>query len=141
MVPVLTNGGRSFKGAALYYLHDKRAAGEAERLTTARIAWAETVNLMTDDPERAWRMMATTAMAQAELKRAAGIKAGGRKLENPVLAYSLAWHPDERPDRAEQLAAARETLPGASSPNLTGACFRCDAFTVETESQSLGFVK
>lgn len=110
MVPVLTNGGRSFKGAALYYLHDKRQPGEAERLTTTRIAWVETVNLMTDDPERAWRMMATTAMAQAELKRAAGIKAGGRKLENPVLAYSLAWHPDERPDGAEQLTAARETL-------------------------------
>jgi hypothetical protein len=31
MVPAITEGGRSFKGAALYYLHDKRQPGEAER--------------------------------------------------------------------------------------------------------------
>ena len=34
MVPAITAGGRSFRGAALYYLHDKRRDGEAERLTT-----------------------------------------------------------------------------------------------------------
>ena len=42
MVPALTTGGRSFKGAALYYLHDKRRAGEAERLTTERVACGST---------------------------------------------------------------------------------------------------
>ena len=30
MVPAITAGGRSFRGAALYYLHDKRQDGEAE---------------------------------------------------------------------------------------------------------------
>lgn len=110
MVPAITAGGRSFKGAALYYLHDKRRDGEAERFTSDRMAWVETVNLPTGDPERAWRIMAHTALAQAELKAAAGTKATGRKLTKPVFAYSLAWHPGERPAKAEQMEAARASL-------------------------------
>ena len=99
MVPAVTEGGRSFKGASLYYLHDKRQAGEAERLTSDRVAWTHTVNLATDDPERAWRIMADTAMRQGEIKAAAGEKATGRKLTKPVYAYSLAWHPEQRADQ------------------------------------------
>lgn len=110
MVPVLTEGGRSFKGAALYYLHDKRREGEAARLTDERVAWTQTVNLPTDDADRGWRMMATTAMKADELKAAAGVKATGRKLTKPALAYSLSWHPDEKPSQAEQIETARETL-------------------------------
>jgi hypothetical protein len=110
MVPAITAGGRSFRGAALYYLHDKRRDGEAVRFTADRVAWAETVNLPTGDPERAWRIMAHTALAQGHLKAAAGIKATGRKLAKPVFAYSLAWHPQEKPDRAEMTAAARASL-------------------------------
>jgi hypothetical protein len=110
MVPAITQGGRSFKGAALYYLHDKRQPGEAERLTGERVGWTETVNLPTQDAERAWRMMVHTAMTQGELKAAAGEKATGRKLTKPVLAYSLAWHPDERPTKEDQLAAAYSSL-------------------------------
>ena len=110
MIPSLTDSGRSFKGAAAYYLHDKRQAGEAARSSADRVAWTETLNLGTDDPERAWRMMAHTAIAQAELKAAAGVKATGRKLTKPVMAYSLSWHPDEKPTRADQMNAARETL-------------------------------
>jgi len=110
MVPAVTEGGRSFKGAALYYLHDKRQAGEAERLTSDRLAWTHTVNLSSADPERAWRIMADTAMSQAELKAAAGEKATGRKLTKPVYAYSLAWHPEQRPDREHMLSAALDSL-------------------------------
>ncbi len=110
MVPAMTKGGRSFKGAAAYYLHDKRQAGEAERRTAERVAWAEVVNLPTDDPQRAWRMMATTAMKAEELKAAAGVKATGRKMTSPVFAYSLSWHPTEQPTKAEQIEAARATL-------------------------------
>lgn len=110
MVPALTKGGPSFKGAALYYLHDKRESGEAERLTAERVAWTHTLNLPTDDPDKAWRMMATTAMKAGELKAAAGVKATGNKLTKPALAYSLSWHPDEKPSQAEQIEAARETL-------------------------------
>jgi Relaxase/Mobilisation nuclease domain len=110
MVPAITAGGRSFRGAFLYYAHDKRRDGEAVRFTTDRVAWVETVNLPSGDPERAWRIMAHTALAQAELKAAAGTKATGRKLKNPVFAYSLAWHPGERPTKAQMMQAARSSL-------------------------------
>lgn len=110
MVPRMAKGGRSFKGSALYYLHDRREEGEAERLTSERVAWVETVNLGTADPERAWRIMAHTAMAQAELKAAAGVKATGRKLANPVQNFSLGWRPDERPTKADMLEAAHGAL-------------------------------
>lgn len=111
MIPRLTAGGTSFKGAALYYLHDKREEGEEERLTSDRVTWTYTLNLPTDDPERAWRMMAHTAMAQGELKTAAGIKATGRKLIKPVMAFSLSWSPDEPPPAPhEMLEAAQEAL-------------------------------
>ncbi|MCJ2015879.1 relaxase/mobilization nuclease domain-containing protein [Methylobacterium sp. E-065] len=110
MTPVETKTGRSFKGAAAYYLHDKLEDGQSVNAGTARIAWTENLNLATTDPERGWRMMTHTAIAQAQLKAAAGVKATGRKLTAPVYAYSLAWHPEEKPDRAEQLKAAKETL-------------------------------
>lgn len=103
MVPRIGQGGRSFKGAALYYLHDKKAD------TSDRVAFVETVNLPTNDPQRAVAHMIDTAAHADELKRAAGLKAG-RKLEKPVYTYSLAWHPDQAPTMAEQVAAARETL-------------------------------
>src|SRR2546423_14022669 len=110
MVPARTAGGGMLRSAARYYRHDKRQDGEAGRFTTDRVAWVETVNLPTGDPERAWKIMAHTALAQAELKAAAGIKATGRKLKNPVFAYSLAWHPGERPTKAEMREAARSSL-------------------------------
>jgi hypothetical protein len=110
MVPAITAGGRSFRGAFLYHAHDKRRDGEAVRLTADRVAWVETVNLPTGDPERAWKIMAHTALAQAELKAAAGTKATGRKLEKPVFAYSIAWHPGERPTKAQMMDAARSSL-------------------------------
>ena len=36
--------------------------------------------------------------------------AAGRKLEKPVLHYTLSWGKDERPDRADMNRAAEETL-------------------------------
>ena len=74
MVPAITAGGRSFRGAALYYAHDKRRDGEAVRFTTNRVAWVETVNLPTGDPERAWRIMAHTALAQGRIESGGGNK-------------------------------------------------------------------
>jgi hypothetical protein len=110
MVPAVTETGRSFKGAFAYYAHDKRREGEAERLTSERVAWTHTINLATDDPERAWRIMAHTAMRQDELKAAAGGKKTGRKLTQPVYAYSLAWHPEQRPTKDHMLSTALDSL-------------------------------
>lgn len=103
MVPRVAKSGASFKGAALYYLHDKQAN------TNERVAFTETVNLPTNDPDRAVAHMIDTAAHADDLKREAGLKAG-RKLQKPVYAYSLAWHPTEAPTMAEQIAAAKQTL-------------------------------
>ncbi len=104
MIAKLAARGASFKGAGNYYLHDKEAQ------SSERIAWTETVNLRTVDPERALRVMAGTAMDRDAIKEAAGIKASGRSSDKVVQTYSLSWHPDEQPTKAEMLAAARESL-------------------------------
>lgn len=104
MVPKVAGKGRSFKGAGLYYLHDKQA------LTSERVQFTHTVNLPTEDAEKAMGWMAHTAMRQAEIKAAAGGVAKGRKLTSPVYAYSLSWSPDEEPTQEQMLAAGMETL-------------------------------
>lgn len=112
MTPKVAATGTSFKGAAQYYLHDKRQAGEAERLTNARVAWTETRNLVADDPEIAWRIMAATSKDQARIKAQAGVKATGAQSAQHVYTYSLSWHPDEagRLTREDMVRAADETL-------------------------------
>jgi hypothetical protein len=106
MVPKLAAKGSSFKGAAAYYLHDKGAS------TSERVAWTATVNLATENPEAAWRIMVATAKDQARLKEQAGIRNTGRKSADVVLAYSLAWHPDEKDGltREEMLLAAHASI-------------------------------
>lgn len=103
MIPKVAQSGRSFKGAAQYYLHDKKAN------TSERVAFVEMLNLPTVNADRAIAHMIDTATHADELKQAAGMKSG-RKLQKPVYVYSLAWHPDEAPNQAEQVAAARETI-------------------------------
>lgn len=104
MVPKVAARGTSFKGAGLYYLHDKGAS------SAKRVAFTHTENLATDDPDRALRMMAHTAMRQNEIKAANGGARTGRKLTYPVYAYSLSWAPDEAPTQDQMIEAARESL-------------------------------
>ena len=59
MVPKIAAKGKNFKGAGDYYLHDKNAD------TKERVAFTHTLNLPTDDPEKAIRLMARTADAPA----------------------------------------------------------------------------
>lgn len=96
--------GQSFKGAALYFLHDKDA------LTTGRVDFTHTGNLATNDPEMAARMMAFTAMHQDEIKRAAGGVLKGRKNTKPVYAYSISWHPSQEPTQEQIIKAGQESL-------------------------------
>jgi len=91
MVPKIIAKGKSFKGAALYLLHDKNRA-----LSSERVAWTETRNLACNDPNLGWKIMAATAMDQDRLKAAAGVKSTGRKSDKTVLHLSLSWHPDEK---------------------------------------------
>jgi hypothetical protein len=104
VIPAIASSGRSFKGAAAYYLHDKDAQ------TRERVAWTHAENLPTRDPDRAVKVMAFTALHQAELKQQAGIRATGRKLEKPVFAFSLAWHPEQTPDKDHMLATAQSAV-------------------------------
>ena len=112
MVPDIAKTGSSFKGALAYYLHDKLREGERERLTSERVGWTETRNLITRDAEIGGRVMAATAMDAARLKAQAGVRNAGRKSDQHVYAYTLAWHPDEakKITRAEMVRAADETL-------------------------------
>ena len=136
MVPKIHRSGASFRGVTAYCLGDKSvpppdpeasqedwdrqyeerkkhleakpffAAGEISE----RVAWTETRNLDTNDPLQASRRMAATASYSEELKRLAGIRAGGRKLERPVCHYSLSWKEGEQPDQAEMLQAVEGSL-------------------------------
>lgn len=112
MVPDVAKTGHSFTGAFAYYLHDKRETGERRRSTTERVAWTETRNLDTHDPDTARRVMISTARRADELKAAAGVKATGRKSTAHVYAYALSWHPSEAAqlDRAEMIRAADASL-------------------------------
>lgn len=111
MIPNLKRG-RSFKGAGLYYLHDKAPRDDAGKrigphpTTSERVAWTRTLNCVNDDPEAALAEMMATYWDRDRLKREAGLAPGGRPVEQPVKTVSLSWHPDERPDQAAMEAAA-----------------------------------
>lgn len=96
--------GHSFKGVGAYLLHDKEAS------TSDRVAWTETRNLATKDPETATRVMAATAMDQDRLKQEAGIKNTGRKSKQSVMHFALSWDIDETPTRSEMSHAVDAIL-------------------------------
>ncbi len=116
MIPKEPKGGRatgtSFKGAFLYYTHDKREEGENVRLSSDRVDWMEFRNLATDDPHQASTIMAATAKSQDDLKRQAGASLAGHKSNKSVYHYSLGWSPDEKEglSKAEMLRAANESI-------------------------------
>ena len=93
MVPKLParSKGKSFRGCAMYILHDIDTTESANR-----VGWAEMRNLVTNDPHVAWRVMAATALDQDRLKKAAGIKNTGRKSRDHVLHFTLNWEPSEK---------------------------------------------
>jgi hypothetical protein len=65
MVPKVAGKGKSFKGAGLYYLHDKKAS------TANRVAFTLTENLPTANPELALRFMPTPPCTRPNSKRPA----------------------------------------------------------------------
>lgn len=107
MVPRVHKKGKSFKGAALYVLHDKETTESAER-----VDWVETRNMGTDDPQVAWRIMAATSMQQDRLKAEAGVKNTGRKSKDHVLHFTLSWDESEREEltREEMMKAVNQAL-------------------------------
>ncbi|OIQ19302.1 MAG: hypothetical protein BM557_06245 [Flavobacterium sp. MedPE-SWcel] len=105
MIPRIADRGHSFKGAGLYYLHDKKAK------TKERVAWTHTHNIGTNDPELAIKLMAQTAMYKEQLKRNAGVASTGRKSnDKPVYSFSIAWHPEQNPQKDHMLDMALGAL-------------------------------
>ena len=105
MVPRIAKRGYSFKGSGLYYLHDKEA------MTSERVAWTQTRNVLTDNPELALKVMAWTDINSDYLKeRSGGSSAGAKQTKGNVYNTSLAWHPDEKPDKEAMIKAADEYI-------------------------------
>lgn len=105
MIPRIAKRGSSFKGAGQYYLHDK------EKSTKERVAWTHTHNLPTSDPELAMKWMAHTAIHRNKLKQQAGIPPTGRKgNDKPVYSFSLAWQPEQEPQKEHMLELAFDAL-------------------------------
>ena len=78
--------------------------------STERVDFTEVLNMRTNDPEKAAKVMAWTAIHAAQLKEAAGLKATGRKTENPVYHFSLNWEPGETIPHKEMVKAAKSSL-------------------------------
>ncbi len=109
MNPVEIGTGRSFKGLSAYLLHDVREEGEDLSATSERVGWAQSFNLAGAAPERAWRLMAMTAMSADDLKAAAGIKKG-KAAKNTVYHFSLNFSPEDRPSEELQRLAVASAL-------------------------------
>lgn len=104
MITRIKTGG-SFKGAGLYYLHDKGTLDTAER-----VAWTHTVNTLHDDPEKALTEMRWTAYEQDYLKQLSGNKLSGRPTEKPVMTVALSWAKDQEPSQAHMVSTGKEFL-------------------------------
>jgi Relaxase/Mobilisation nuclease domain len=109
MIPRIQTGS-SFKGAGLYYLHDKRHEGEAERLTTDRVAWTHAINTLENDPEAVLSEMRRTAFDQPLLKMLSGNRIDGRPTEKTVMTVSLAWSPEQTPTKDDMIEAGLSFL-------------------------------
>ena len=89
--------GRSVRGAIAYITHDAPADDNPRPTTAARVAWTHCLNLPSDDPELAGRIMQGTIYDAPALKRLAGLSNRGRKLTDPALHLILSWRHDESP--------------------------------------------
>lgn len=110
MIIRIEKSGGSFRGAGLYYLHDKADDRSLDRelkpATDERVWFTDTRNLLETDPQRALDEMWFTAGEQTVLKRANGIRTSGRACEDPVKTISLSWHKDDQPAPEHMVEAA-----------------------------------
>lgn len=95
------SNGHSFKGLHAYCAHDTDRAQTSER-----VDWIDTRNIGANDPSQAWKIMAATAAAQNDLKRASGIRAGRAPKDGAVTHVVLSFAKGEPTDRESLQAAA-----------------------------------
>lgn len=109
IIRIQANGG-SFRGAGLYYLHDKSDDPTLENhlkpKSDERVWFTDTRNCLSTDPGHALEEMWLTAEDQAYLKMQAGVKRGGRVCEDPVKTLSMSWHKDDSPTPEHMVEAA-----------------------------------
>ncbi len=110
MIIRIEPAGGSFRGAGLYYLHDKAADKDLPNAlkpaTDERVWFTDTRNCANFDPELALDEMWATAEAQQWLKAQAGGRTSGRVCEDPVKTLSISWHKDDAPTPEHMIAAA-----------------------------------
>lgn len=90
MYPKLINV-RSIRGFANYALFDRD-----DPSTANRVEWTHTLNLSTENPHTAWRIMEATHMDADRLKSAAGIPSTGNKVKTAFRHLVLSWHPEQK---------------------------------------------
>lgn len=106
--------GASFRGAAMYYTHDKAEDASMDKefkpKTDERVWFTATRNCVSQDPMEAADEMWHTAESQQYLKKQAGGRTSGRRCDDPVQTISLSWHKDDHPQPDEMIAAADQFL-------------------------------
>ncbi|MBO6920214.1 MAG: relaxase/mobilization nuclease domain-containing protein [Rhizobiaceae bacterium] len=100
-----SKAGHSFKGLHAYCSHDQQRAQTSER-----VDWISTRNLAVEDPDQAWKVMASTAYAQNQLKQANGIRAGKAPKDGAVMHVVMSFDGDEPTSPEEMQKAADELL-------------------------------
>lgn len=102
MIPKVPKTGTSFLGAWNYYAHDKRTEQQktkGEAIHSAdRVAWTHSENLFGFDANRA---------AVALMSDAAQLN---KHCKKPVYAFSLAWHPEQKPTKEQMIEAGNAAL-------------------------------
>lgn len=92
MIGKATGSGDGFKGLVSYLMRGKRDAPDPDR-----VAWAETRNLLVDDPDLALRIMRRTADRSV-------------RCEKPVYHLVVSWHQSEQPTPEKMRLVADRTL-------------------------------
>jgi hypothetical protein len=106
MIPRLIPRGYSFKGAIAYITHDPDQA-----LSSERVAWTATGNMLTQDPAKAAKVMAWTDMNADLLKQSVGGASTGRKVETGSVAHDiLSWAIEDKPSEQQQREAVESYL-------------------------------
>lgn len=121
MIPRVAQSGSSFRGAGLYYLNDKLSSkandafqgigdyalhDKSNRQTAERVGFTAILNMEARTPEEAIDQMSSSFERYQEREA----RKRGRKLAKPVYTYSLAWAPDQSPDKPEMMEAALSSL-------------------------------
>ena len=110
MIARIIDSGAGVRGMVNYITHDQGSKDNPRPQTADRVRWTACLGLAVDDPQLMRRVMQGLTADAEDLKRRAGVKAGGRPLRKPYTHLSLAWAPGQQPTEAEMREAATGAL-------------------------------